>query len=1301
MDGDTSPQASAAFSEVSFDDLTATDPLKQIPALHKLLFEQFNGKECSHYLDILHKHCLASSTTVNKEVRSLVYAAIKGMTLTSDQWSKLVPFVLNDINGQDMEAKISSVKLFEQMPTTLIIEFFNSGVDLLALGRSMPKSANPLPAESEVHVQLRCATLQSIATLLLYRTDGLLSMKSFCLAGWSLLSDRILYDPSRRVFKVAVESVSTLCAVLYRNSRHRMNNAGMPTNSRQTSAGEDGALDGSIDGLPASRSSVWQNMEPEIAPLTPGTASAAYAAIGSFSSATSANLSVVSKAVSSLEKYGHVVFVKLLPHIYSFVSRCRCLEPCDMSPALMMLSCLLQQLEPLTGEHSNIQVHFMTSPKHLIGEVVDTFLFPLLHSKDESLVFEAASNLIQIAQTDANVNPNWVLAACRALTGLLSRESARSVIKQIVPVLVTSLRLLSPGVLLPVLILVLQHMYKLQLSSAQRLPTFYQLIQIPIQLCDQGSLKPVAFFSAFFKHPWIVSIVNNLEENHFREDLIATVVKSLKAHWAQLVEIDEEAIVLESRMKGNLQRKDSDSDSLSSSAVSAKRNSSKRLSATFQAHQAFGGLHASTGNLNGGLLASSQETISPRANGSQAATSHANSKPTTVTLAKRLRDWREVLYITVVQLLKLLQWRTHVRTYCYVIYVNLVDAVGQSLNRSKSSRPQLRDLLVRVLEGTQALKSDTVALRFHYVIMKHAVDVGNNKLVESLYRATKSRFLAFLDNATQASVDRTLGYRVDQLHKTNLSAADLEVLTLVLHMFSKHPFIADPVIDEERGGSPEPNPRLAATLHYISSLAKYKKDDPVAGHRYARLDQITTSHNLANLLATLSAKSGPLPSLNGGATSPEKAPLSPNSASGSQSAATGNASPGSRRLAAPSPTTSKKTRAATASSATLTQAQNQGSNSNLKPPTTPTQISIPAALDGAKVYVPPIEYLAKEVAEKHPDDDFMITYSKSRLPSFETIDAARQLDRPTTLTSPSDPFIVEAYHIINIEYARITFYLRVTNLTNFQVPKVLVFVDTKGRLEPFNAQVDTHTSFTKVGPGETVLWHTAFKLNSTHVNELMVRLILTPNGPSSSSSSSASSSATMSEKSIGPVYDIQCMPYRINMHIMTLPWILPYSDYLREQSRYVNTTTFKLLLDRSVTIPQLDDAISSTYYRQAAWSYNDTYQLAYSGITCWDERVVFSIYAGRDDKTAPYLLRVELRTSNPTLCTIVDNNKGDWLRDLLPLVPNWFTFASEHIETDSLFGVASDDRIIKAEVFSSAALDEKLMLDQWSKARVS
>lgn len=653
---------------------------------------------------------------------------------------------------------------------------------MLSLGRSMPKSASPTAAESDLHSQLRCTAVQVISTLLLYRTDGLQSMKSFCLAGWSLLADRILYDPSRRVFKAALEAVSTLCAVLYRNSRHRMNDTGVPSNrskidAQNLASAEANEFYGSWS---------WKsNVESELAPLTPGTATATFAALGVFSSAAAESLSVVAKSQSSLEKYGHVVFVKILPHIYSFVNRCRWLDNCDLPPGLLLLSCLLEQLEALSGEHSNIQVHFMTSPKHLIGEVVETFLFPLLYAKDETLVFEAASNLIHIARTtDSTVNPGWVLAACRALTGLLSRETARSVINRVVPVLIESLRMLSPGVLLPVLILTLQHVQKLQLPSAQRLPLFYSLISIPIRLCDINALDPVTFFPAFFKHPWIVSLLSAAEEDHFREDLMGVVMKALFEHWSVIAQANSDAEALDSRFNArNHARTDSDSESSASATGTASVSTrSKRLSSSFQqglltsiaASSGQGtGISASTG------LGSSNDALSPRSSspassgssaaligipgigphalnvaGAQSALQGAAGPLSPASQLKRFKQWREVIYLVVISLMKCLTWKTHVRTYCYVLYLNLVDGVGQALGRTKSAKPQLRDMLTKVLEHALLLKSDAVCLRYCYVIMKHVLETGTNKLVDALYKATQSRFLAFLAVPVNASSER-------------------------------------------------------------------------------------------------------------------------------------------------------------------------------------------------------------------------------------------------------------------------------------------------------------------------------------------------------------------------------------------------------------------------------------------------------------------------------------------------------------------------------------------------------------------
>lgn len=601
-------------------------------------------------------------------------------------------------------------------------------------------------------------------------------MKSFCLAGWSLLADRILYDPSRRVFKAALEAVSTLCAVLYRHSRHRMNDTGVPSSRSKI----DTQNLASTEANDFYGSWSWKsNVESELAPLTPGTATATFAALGVFSTAAAESLSVVVKSQSSLEKYGHVVFVKILPHIYSFVNRCRWLDNCDLPPGLLLLSCLLEQLEPLSGEHSNIQVHFMTSPKHLIGEVVETFLFPLLYAKDEALVYEAASNLIHIAKTtDSTVNPGWVLAACRALTGLLSRETARSVIQRVVPVLIDSLRMLSPGVLLPVLILTLQHVQKLQLPSTQRLPLFYSLISIPIQLCDTNALDPILFFPAFFKHPWIASLISTSEEDHFREDLMGVVMKSILEHWSAIAQANSDAEAMDSRFNArNHSRTDSDSESsASATGTTSFSTRSKRLSSSFQqgllssiAASSGQGISASTG------LGSSNDALSPRSSSpassgsaplmgalstaQAAATSalHPGAVGGPLSPAPQLKifkQWREVVYMVVISLMKCLAWKTHVRTYCYTLYLNLVDGVGQALGRTKSARPQLRDMLTKVLENALTLKSDAVCLRYCYVIMKHILDAGTNKLVDSLFKATQSRFLSFLTVPVNSSSER-------------------------------------------------------------------------------------------------------------------------------------------------------------------------------------------------------------------------------------------------------------------------------------------------------------------------------------------------------------------------------------------------------------------------------------------------------------------------------------------------------------------------------------------------------------------
>lgn len=55
MDPEVPSTAATVFADVSVEDVATGDPMKQIPALYRLLFDQCNGKECNHQIDLLVK----------------------------------------------------------------------------------------------------------------------------------------------------------------------------------------------------------------------------------------------------------------------------------------------------------------------------------------------------------------------------------------------------------------------------------------------------------------------------------------------------------------------------------------------------------------------------------------------------------------------------------------------------------------------------------------------------------------------------------------------------------------------------------------------------------------------------------------------------------------------------------------------------------------------------------------------------------------------------------------------------------------------------------------------------------------------------------------------------------------------------------------------------------------------------------------------------------------------------------------------------------------------------------------------
>lgn len=875
--------------------------------------------------------------------------------------------------------KICALKSVELFPIDLLNDLITSEViDLITLAQ---EKIGTDKAESAKQANLRCIALRIITNILFLKPD-IPELSKFKLAGWSVIADRLLNDPSKKVLKLATTILNTLFTELYWNGSYR-----------------------------SSYYSIQKS--------------------------------------HSLEKYAQIIFIKLIPHINYLIGRFQYLDSSDLFLSIVPLTSILVNMERVINEQQQLKVHFVTPPIYLIDEIVSSFFMPLLISNEKTLVYEAAKNLIHIVNECDLSNPIYILSACKVLIGLLSWDSSRSVFSQIASVIISGMKLLSNDQVIPVSLLVFQHIQKLDLRLNKHLPFIYHILQIPLQLCLNNELDFNEFMKTFLDSLWIKNLWSNTEENIFREEFTGCFIKVF---------------------------------------LTAYENGLKD--------------------------------------------------------GKNNESFTEAMVLLVNEFMKCLTWKTHLRNYNHLLFLQLLDIVCQNISGSKKYKAVLRDLLVKVIGLLDKVKSYPICLRTIYIVMKHAPDKGMSKAIISLYKLTKQRFLSWLnDNKTSSSSSeaKRLGFRIDDIRKPPLSSTDIETLLLILQFYLQYPLL------QENGQSKSFSKK--AIIKYIKKLSVLRStDNPETMKRHY--------HILKNDIPRL----------------------------------------------------------------------RDVSHNSIKPVT----------------FYPPIEYSSKEASIKLPDDEFWLEYGKTCIPESNLRDFSENESNPVVITSPSDPFLITAWDIISISCKRITLYTKLTNLTNFSIPKIFVYIDTKGRIEPYTSKSSTLFELDKIEPGDSVSCRSSFRLNYLSLNELHVRVVIIPSVDNPSLT-----------------FELKCIPYRINMNVMVLPWIINYSDFLNDWNRLPYSSVFHSSLDCSIPLKRVEKCISQRYHKNLSYEYSGAFHMCYSGITWWDEKVFISMYGMLSSKSYDeWSIRFEIRTSNPHLLTLLDNYHLLWLNDLTSN-NGWFTKLSD------------------------------------------
>jgi hypothetical protein len=501
-------------------------------------------------------------------------------------------------------------------------------------------------------------------------------------------------------------------------------------------------------------------------------------------------------------KYARVVLTKLVPHVDLLLKRMQWADNDTKCLVPFVVACLLTHIVDSNYTNTTPKLAFLTSPRHFLIEVVELDLMPFLHSREEALVFEAARSIIFVSQRSDAMKPSWIFAVCRSMMGLMSRDSCRSVATRAVSMLLDGVELLPASLLLGVCIRVFQQLSLLNLSSSR---TFTS---------QHGCATSLALTLVVFPDMRL----------YFVQRLMNTLVKqSIKEQTRQqggspigVAGKLFDDLIKSSWMQGMLDHNDEDSFCEEIMACMMRAVAQTFLEAASSLTEAVDS-GVSSGELNDAKEA--------------------------------YREWRQILISLTAACAKCCGWKTHLRTYLHESYIKLVDTAGFALQSpSKRDRDRLTELLNGIADHILSLKHESLCLRLIFVLLKHSPPVVDvRKLLDTVHSVLQTRFLgvalpaqsaadgakdAAASPASQPVAARQLGYRVDQMKKSQMSPTDTETLYLCLAMEAAHP--ASDVADPSRRHN------VTLQMKFLSST-RVQLDPALAQRMNSILTQVTSA----------------------------------------------------------------------------------------------------------------------------------------------------------------------------------------------------------------------------------------------------------------------------------------------------------------------------------------------------------------------------------------------------------------------------------------------------------------------------
>jgi len=213
---------------------------------------------------------------------------------------------------------------------------------------------------------------------------------------------------------------------------------------------------------------------------------------------------------------------------------------------------------------------------------------------------------------------------------------------------------------------------------------------------------------------------------------------------------------------------------------------------------------------------------------------------------------------------------------------------------------------------------------------------------------------------------------------------------------------------------------------------------------------------------------------------------------------------------------------------------------------------------------PPLERKTIGIGKSEiADEEMVLAYTKGctslwDMESYSHIllEEQRQNLKQRLLSSPNDPFALHASHLMNVDLRRVTFYLRVTNLTEFPVKKLRMCVKTRGGLCAFSkgtfhlftplashSLLDTRSmkSIPQLGPTKSYEWKEVYEVKFFSSNSIDVEVIL-----ENDRNRKAEDAERIHKREI-------CIhanaPYHLNINELIFPCRLTTTEFLKQWNR--------------------------------------------------------------------------------------------------------------------------------------------------------